>query len=282
MVKKFQAGFLLLIFLLLPVTTCSAFTYMVSFGDSLSDNGISYFDEHGYFRASNGWVWVDYLAVNLGVTHDGRAWSGATTHATEPDLLWQVNDYVTDGAPGVSSSTLFTVWAGGNDLLALLDPTSTANPATVINDAVTNIGTAISTLYGEGARNILVPNMPDLGSIPLAFGDAGATYLSEQFNLALDGVLAGMAMPNLNLYKFDVFTILNTDIIGGGFFDNTSDPWLGSGGDPSEYLFFDDIHPTTQAHWLLADYAAQAVPVPSAFWLLGSGLLFLVRVKRKP
>lgn len=279
MIKKLQTGVLLLIFLLLPVTTCSAFTHMVSFGDSLSDNGISYLDEHGYFRASNGWVWVDYLAVNLGVTHDGRAWSGATTHATEPDLLWQINDYVSDSLPGMLDSTLFTVWAGGNDLLALL--TSTANPAIVIDNAVTNIGNAISILYSNGAKNILVPNMPDLGSIPLAYGDAGATYLSEQFNIALDVVLAGMAMPDLNLYEFDVFTIMNDDIIGGGFFDNTSDPWLGSGGDPSEYLFFDDIHPTTRAHWLLAEYAAQAVPVPSAVWLMGSGLIFLARIRRK-
>ncbi|MCP4670994.1 MAG: PEP-CTERM sorting domain-containing protein, partial [Desulfobacula sp.] len=66
-----------------------------------------------------------------------------------------------------------------------------------------------------------------------------------------------------------------------GFFDYESDPWMGTGGNPADYLFYDDIHPTTDAHWLLAQYATSAVPIPGALLLFCSGLIGLAGLRRR-
>ncbi|HEX8873141.1 MAG TPA: SGNH/GDSL hydrolase family protein, partial [Nitrosospira sp.] len=53
---------------------------------------------------------------------------------------------------------LYIIWTGGNDYI-----TGATEPA----DVVANISKAVETLYSLGARNFLVPNLPDLGMAPL-------------------------------------------------------------------------------------------------------------------
>ena len=59
--------------------------------------------------------------------------------------------------------TLYLVWTGANDYLAV-PPAQTAQPTEVI----ANITKAIETLYSLGARDFMIPNLPDLGLAPLA------------------------------------------------------------------------------------------------------------------
>lgn len=284
--RKLLANIFLICFLAaLPVTSWAAFSSLVSFGDSLSDNGINNIqpDYEGFDRFSNGWVWVDYLAVNLGVSHEGRAWGGATTGAEEYNLLWQVGEHYTP--VGDISNTLFTIWAGGNDLRSITDPSSAGS---VIGSALNNIGTAVSTLYGRGARKIMIPNLPDLGITPELNGEplksAAASQASQAFNANLNTLISTLSgsLLDLTIYELDVYSYVNDVILAGDFFANTTDQWLLEGGDASTFLFFDEIHPTTRAHQMLGDFAAAtAVPVPSAVWMLGSGLLFTIGIRRK-
>lgn len=293
MLKKSIIGILLFLAILFPLSSWAAFSNLVSFGDSLSDNGIGLSDTQGFTRSSNGMVWVEYLALNLGISHDGRAYGGALTGmgniasgtADQYGLLWQVGNY---SPAGDISSTLFTLWAGGNDLRKITDPA--AAPA-VIQNAVNNIGAAVVSLYGMGARNIMIPNLPDLGITPEVNWNptlaAMSTQASMGFNGGLDMMIDGLnnSLLGLSVYKLDVFSYLNDVILPGDYFSNTTDPWLGSGKRPSNYLFYDNIHPTTDGHWLLAEFAASeasaTVPVPGAFLMLGSGLLFMVGIRRK-
>lgn len=298
MYRKFLIGFLLFISFLLPVSTCSAFTHVVSFGDSLSDNGLNVdpdnpfvlLDDQGFARFTNGWVWVEYLAEKLGATHDGRAYGGATTGDGPVNLRWQIDQYAGQIA---NDSTLFTLWAGGNDLRGIDPSALPGDPSfapAVINAALANIDTAVRELYAKGARQILIPNLPDLGITPENYGNFAATMASSWFNFGyqsygisgLADVITGLrgAYADLTIYELDIFNIINDEILGQGYFPNETEGWLGSGENVADYLFYDDIHPTTDAHWLIADYAANAVPVPSAILLLGSGLLFLIRLKR--
>ena len=133
--KKILLLFVIVFSLVLP-NSSFAFTQMVSFGDSLSDNGTSVWtgDDQGFGRSSNGYVWVDYLALNLGLVHDGRAYGGALTgmgnviesegvvlYPNDYGLLWQVDEYDPDTV-SPKLDTLFTLWAGGNDLREIENP----------------------------------------------------------------------------------------------------------------------------------------------------------------
>ena len=47
------------------------------------------------------------------------------------------------------------------------------------------------------------------------------------------------------------------------------------------YLYWDNTHPTTKGHGLIADeFSAALVPIPAAAWLFGSGLFGLIGIAR--
>ena len=204
-------------------------------------------------------------------------------------MLWQIDGYLTT-YPAVQSSSLYTLWAGGNDFLALPSNPTPEQINTTIATAAGNIVSAIDLLAGAGAQNFLVLNLPDLGQTPRYNYDplvsGSASWLADTFNQALNNALEayGTDNPGINLCQLDTFAFLN-DTIGGDYFVNDTDAWLGSGDMPSDYLFWDDIHPTTDAHWLLSEAADEqlnsCVPVPPSILMLISGLLGLFSLKKR-
>jgi phospholipase/lecithinase/hemolysin len=295
--RAFHLAVLIFTSLLLCLPAAAQFSQIVAFGDSLTDNGTNLFygDVHGIDHFSNGDVWVEYLSQSRGIPLDDWAYGGAYSGIGanfDPDnygLLWQVDSYLAD-YPTVQPSSLYTVWAGGNDFLALPSNPSQDDIVATIGTATGNIVSAIDLLANAGAQNFLVLNLPDLGKTPRYNYDpavsGGATYLANAFNQALNSALASYhaVNPGINLCQLDTFAFLN-DVINGGYFANTTDAWLGSGDNPNNYLFWDDIHPTTGTHWLLSEAADEqlnsCVPVPPSFLLLVSGLVGLVGIKRK-
>ncbi len=52
--------------------------------------------------------------------------------------------------------------------------------------------------------------------------------------------------------------------------------------DPSTYLFWDGIHPTSAGHTLLAQQIIQAIPEPATYALLITGLLVIsMQIRRR-
>ncbi len=288
----------------------SAYSALYVFGDSLSDTGNINVVTGGVplppyatGRFSNGPVWVETFAANLGLTAvnslsggTNYAFGGAPTGApflsSSPSLTAQVSgQYLPSHGGAADPNALYVVWGGGNDV-------RTGDPA-VLTASVPNISNIISTLAAAGATNFLVANLPNIGLTPEAQAGgpavvAGATFLSVTFNGQLIAATAGLRSSlGVNIIDLDVFSFLNNTIANAGALGITnttgrcySGPTgVGGGGtvcaNPNEYVFWDGIHPTAAAHALLGNFASSAVPVPAAAWLFVSGVAALGALRRK-
>lgn len=255
--------FLLIVAFCTMLPTCKTFAYtsLVSLGDSLSDNG-------NVARFSNGAIWVESLADDLGADLYDFAYGGATTWYDNPaigstitGLQWQV-ETVTPFLGTLSlDSTLLTVWAGANDFIQARDVTS----------AVTNIETALTNLYSVGVRDFLVLNLPDIGKTPefVALGASAAAIASAwtvNFNHELATMLLDFvdAHADSNLMTADVYHCFSEYTVG-------SSDW-------EDLFWVDGFHPSAEGHDLIFTEARNAiapVPEPGTLLLFGYGFVCL-------
>ena len=278
-----------------PLASASSVPYssIVVYGDSLSDNGNLYAATGGLAPAppyvngefSNGQVAVQQLAALWGVPLADFAFGGATTGIGNIGDGGTPSSFGAFDLPGMQTelalsagkvpaaaipSSLFIVWGGADDFESLLNPT-VAQSKTAAEAAVGNIDGIVDALKAECATNILVPNLPGLGSTPEFSGDAAAIAYSSTFDTALAATLPSGAT------LFDTNALFTSILASPGTygFTNTTTPCLVAGANPTcaGYLFFDDIHPTAAADTILAeDFAAAATPEPPSLLLLGVGL----------
>ena len=159
--------------------TAGGFTSLTVFGDNLSDGGKDYLYTGGVFpsvpyaqRLSNGPVAVEQLAA----MHN------------------------------LDASSLVVLWAGSNDLYSAL--ASGGNPAAAMSNALNNLGMAVLDLYGDGARTILMPNLPDIGLTPWGLGSGNSAMLTgftAGFNAGLHTAINTWRTldPDLSILEFD-------------------------------------------------------------------------------
>ncbi len=274
---RYALGALLITCVLFTNANAATFTRIVVLGDSLSDNGNLYalihyppsppYDE----RFSNGPVAVEYLSQRMGIPLSDHAWGGATTGVGNITDDGTVDALGTRGLQGIKTAfqnllsttpvdpdALYIVWGGPNDFWSVTTPDQAA---VAIAKAVTNLATMAGTLRALGAKNVLVPNMPDLGKTPeLLSRGPQAAFFFTQIALGFNQALKENLPPGV--HYFDTFSLLS-NIIGnpGRYgFTNVTQPLISApGADPSQYLFFDTVHPTTAGHQLLADAFYQSV-----------------------
>jgi outer membrane lipase/esterase len=165
---------------------------------------------------------------------------------------------------------LYIVFSGSNDLSDALIAAVFLhqNPAPTIAKAVQGIKNVITAFETAGARTVLVPKIPNLGVVPSVtrFGPAFAglaTALSQQFNAALDSMLA--TITGTNIIVFDTYSFLNDVVAHPGNYGLTNatqpcysgyvepDPNGTVCAEPDKYAFWDVEHPTTRFHAILAD-----------------------------
>ncbi len=287
----------------------AAFSQMVSFGDSLSDVGNVFLATGGtnpvapYVggQFSNGDTWNEYLATSLGIAAPtpsltggtGNAFGGArtTVDGSSPSVQTQVNGYLAGTGGAADPNAIYTLWAGGNDVnYAVATSDFSAVPI-----AANGVAAIAQQLINAGAQSILVVNLPNIGITPLgqdSGNPAGATFLSNSFNSTLATALAGVTGGNIEV--LDAFAITTNVVANPAAFGltNVTDRCFDGitvCANPDEYLFWDDLHPTTYSHALVAAEAlplannlmAAAIPVPAAAWLFGTAMIGLAGARAK-
>jgi phospholipase/lecithinase/hemolysin len=276
-------------------------------------------DANHYFngRFSNGPVYTDILAHDLGLPlgpsiagGNNFAYGGARTNYNAVEQVaggpfpnglfpWSLNAEVQAfNARNVHDpNALYIVFSGSNDVGDILS--RGLNPATVIPTAVGGIVNAVQAFANAGAKTILVMNIPDLGLTP-AFNSLGppatnpASILSRQFDDALHAAL-GSFPSALDIIQFQTDDLLTAAVNDPGLFGLTNvtapcytgfvvpNPSATECPNPSQYLFWDQVHPTTGVQAILAAAVRETVPEPSAIWLLLPALLaFGIRSRKFP
>jgi len=221
----------------------------------------------------NDWAWGGSEAASGSVQPPG---------VTEPipNLLSEIEQYLAVNTP--NPYTLYAIWSGADNLLigGKFGPKAARS-------AVQTVIEAITMLEQAGARNFLIFNMPKLGDTPSAqaggrIDEAAANIYSISFNLDIRRSLKKLQKScsfNGTIYFVDIFTelvhVVNVVNAGGTYtprfftpgppvaISNVTgealDVFNSTGQFPTNYLFWDDVHPTTQGHQVVAGLVLRAL-----------------------
>lgn len=172
-------------------------------------------------------------------------------------------------------NALNVVWVGGNDYNeAFFNPASLGSlPLEQLPNFVTdNIIDRLTQLSSLGAKKFLVVNLPSLGESP--FADLLDTQTPQDISSLLNQLTAthnklladklstfGQSHTDTDVTELDVNTLFASILANPGTFGltNVTDPCLTNVKDicdnPDQYLFWDNVHPTTAAYHLVSDLA---------------------------
>jgi phospholipase/lecithinase/hemolysin len=256
---------------------------VVVFGDSLSDNGNSFFllnvPPVPYYqgRWSNGPNWLDYFpsvahhfptvaayfpdpdnGTNFAV---GDSISANLLESEPTGLPAQIPTYLASKGGQASADDLYVIWIGANDFMAGISPSET----------VENIRAGIIQLREAGAKNFVVINLPDLSLTPavIASGTVVVTA-AKQFVYTVNALLYAELLSyawshgiRIDLVDINfIFTLVVNNPARFGFTNSTGaafDPRSSISSsnpvsDPNDYVFWDGFHPTTKAHYIAAEF----------------------------
>ncbi len=272
----------------------AAFTSLYVFGDGISTTtngpgGTYYYGR----RYSNGRVWVESLAQWQGLAYDpNKNWSYFGHYS--PNL---VSNVMSLPAPLDASNALAVVWINNADFVYGMSHnygTNTALWTNAINQSLTNHFRAIINLYTKGFRTLILPPAVDIMKIPIYvnYAPTSKKFIRERivdFNAGLAALVNDVRAlcPGLTIFVPDIFTLLDrllakpadyglTNALRNGLsVDALGDPLLTDkslNGRGTNYIFWDNLHPTALAQTWLADEIQQLIsPMRIASMTFGPG-----------
>lgn len=205
-----------------------------------------------------------------------------------PGLQQQIAAFVAIAAatpPAVLANTdaLSILLAGGNDYNQALRDLTPADALSALPEQVTNnlVG-AVTALADAGAKHILVSNLPDLSLQPFAdsldalnpVSSSLLASLTEAHNQLLSEKLTALAAgSDAEIIQFNLASLADEVVAMPTEFGltNTDDACLtnfqlsgafeGVCDNPDAFFFWDDVHPTTAAHGLIAQAALASLNI---------------------
>jgi len=288
------------------------FNQMIIFGDSLSDNGNVYIATGGTTpappaytagRFTNGpgvtpttaytGVWNEQLAAELGLPvaqpylagGTNYAFGGADTTAGlspvgTPGLGIQISTFLS-AQPSPPPNALYVVEGGNNDILDAAEaPGATAASVNAAEQqAIQNLIAEITALAIHGAKDFLWFDVGPLQFVPETQGNplnAAIASASLQFQTDWRAALAtlqgtlGIDIAPVDLYSS--YILWRSDPAAFGLSNITDSAFLSGAANPDTYLTWDELHPTTKGHNLIAQAAIESIdttfaPEPSTAWL---------------
>ncbi|MCC5791569.1 MAG: SGNH/GDSL hydrolase family protein [Legionellaceae bacterium] len=276
-----------------------SFNRIVVFGDSLSDTGNLYeYMDHkipqsppyyeGHF--SNGPLWIEGLAEAWAPENPqdfilNYAFGGAGVSESDDDadmftLKKEISTFLSAHDNVADPDSLYVVWIGANNYFAIPDDVDGA-----VEEVTGGIRRGLQRLLDAGSQHILVMNIPDLGTVPVAseFGEIERMReYSTKHNQRLQSIFDELKRdnPERNWYFYDVEAMLhkvmqNPEPYGiTNTVDTCYDAVIEKGSEQlimrfaqniqpyykqnynrtacDGYLFFDPVHPTKIAHSRLA------------------------------
>jgi phospholipase/lecithinase/hemolysin len=192
----------------------------------------------------------DYTLIN------GSIFGNVTV--TIDNMGKQVDDYITRRT--IDPNALFVVWGGGNDLF---DNDSSSN----VSATAGRMAMLVSRLANAGARYFLVPNVPPLGGVPRYSDDGNAQAAKNrassdyraQLSANLDATISMLASQGkqVQVGRMDIWSLFVRFVANPGAYGITDflHSAQGQSASPDKFLFWDDIHPTTAAHYQIANEA---------------------------
>jgi phospholipase/lecithinase/hemolysin len=203
-------------------------------------------------------LWIDQFASKAGLPDPSPALApgGGTNYAVGGAqtgsngigyVTDQLNYYFAHG-PAVSSTSLYSFWAGANDIIAGNNPVTAAD----------NIEANIATLAGDGGKYFLWFNLPLLGNVPAGAGDSGplnAASAAFDTEWAKDILNLDKSNPGIVVVGVNIETLFNNILQDPSKYGITNllEP---QGAALNGYLFsFDGLHPTSYTDQFIADLA---------------------------
>ena len=268
-------------------------------------------------RASNGPVWIEYLASGLGLTAaatpalfggNNYAFASARTGLNWPTPPGDIPGVAAQALALWGSSTpiadpnaLYVVVGGGNDMRDAraqytgMSPGDVAGHGAAAVAAINNLALTLTYLASRGAKNVLISTLPDIGQAPeaailsAAFNlpdlQAASSDAADQFNALIASALMSLGTGlGLHMTLLDMAGLTDDILAHPGNFGitNTLSPCAGfeysSGASCETSLFSDVLHPSGYAHNLIAREALAVLRVPEPNALTLVGLAMLAFV----
>lgn len=232
-----------------------------------------------------GKLWIQYLAQNLNLPLVPSR-NGGTDFAALGAQMVGVNSFFPTSKPlffnynqptqlselfnflgpitnPINSDALVTIWAGANDMnsffLANIANAAELAPQFIFGE-VNLISSGIKQLIDRGARHFVVVSVPDLSLTPEAQSFSAQIQealkaISFNYDEQLKATLIKIArIYHVDIYYENTFQFLNFAVQGANLFANNAPTYwcLNSTGNPSTYLYFNLIHPSSRAHYFIA------------------------------
>lgn len=263
----------------LPIEAPRFADHLIVFGDSLSSGGRSGTpatgplptpENGGYERLT----WIQQLSPRLGygVLLNSHV-EGGTNYAlggdTTSGMVVQVTNYLADAQNTADPTAVYVLWCGPNDIShAVRDNLFNASSAaqSAAQSALMRMEAQIRRLAAAGARRFVWGNLPDLSKTPAvrSYGALGELVAGPILRSATNTFNNGMAgaidrlrgeFPEVSIHVLDAqgwFEHIIANKTGYGF-TNVSDASSTS----NSNLFYDDVHPTSHGHAVLAHKACE-------------------------